>query len=89
MTQTNRRFKKNVYFILFCALTVFCWCPIGYGTYGPVDRILGMPDWAVITFIISIVFFILQWIYLFQTDLAIHDDELEDIFHQLSELNTK
>jgi uncharacterized membrane protein YdbT with pleckstrin-like domain len=48
-----------------------------------------MPDWAVITFIVSIVFFILQWIYLFQTDLAIKDDELEGIFHQLSEVNTK
>jgi uncharacterized membrane protein YdbT with pleckstrin-like domain len=89
MAETNAKVTKYLYFIAFCILTIFCWCPIGYGTYGPVNRIAGMPDWAVITFIVSIVFFILQWIYLFQTDLAIKDDELEGIFHQLSEVNTK
>ena len=89
MTDKNTSVKKNIYFVLFCILTVFCWCPIGYGTYGPADRIWGVPDWAVITFFISIVFFILQWIYLFQTGLAVTDDELEKIFHDLSKMNTR
>lgn len=76
---------NRIFFILFCVLTILCFCPIGYGQYGTVERIIGMPDWAVYAFIIGIVFFILQWIYLFLSGLATYDEDLPRIFSELHE----
>lgn len=74
---------NRIFFILFCVLTILCFCPIGYGSYGTVDRIVGIPNWAFYAFIIGIIFFILQWIYLFLSGLATSDEDLPRIFSEL------
>ena len=76
---------NRIFFIVFCVLTILCFCPIGYGSYGTVDRILGMPNWAAYAFIIGIIFFVLQWIYLFLSGLATSDEDLSRIFSELRE----
>lgn len=79
--------SKNRYFlILFVILTVLCWCPIGYGSYGEVRIILGMPSWAFFLLAIGVVLFILEWIYLFKTDLALYDKDLERITSELENI---
>lgn len=81
---SNVNKKKNALFLsLFLILTVLCWCPIGYGSYGEVGLIMGMPSWAFIMLVIGAVLFIIEWIYLFWTDLALYDEDLEDIIDAL------
>ena len=76
--------KKNLGFlVVFVVLTLFCWCPIGYGSYGEVDLILGMPSWAFYLLLIGALLFVLQWVYLFQTDLALYDRDVENIVETL------
>lgn len=72
-----------VFLMVFIVLTLFCWCPIGYGSYGEVDLILGMPSWAFYLLLIGALLFVLQWFYLFQTDLALYDRDVEDIVETL------
>ncbi len=82
--------KKNTFFlILFFILTLLCWCPIGYGSYGEVDLIMGMPSWAFIMLLIGAVLFGIEWFYLFGTDLALYDDDLEEIVDALEKISTK
>ena len=81
---SNVHKKNNALFSsLFLILTVLCWCPIGYGSYGEVGLIMGMPSWAFIMLVIGAVLFIIEWIYLFWTDLALYDEDLEDIIDAL------
>ncbi|MBC2704508.1 DUF997 domain-containing protein [Desulfobacula sp.] len=81
---SNVNKKKNTLFLsLFLILTVLCWCPIGYGSYGEVGLIMGMPSWAFIMLVIGAVLFIIEWIYLFWTDLALYDEDLEEIIDAL------
>ena len=80
---------QNRAFVLgFLVLTLFCWCPLGYGTYGPVRRFLGIPSWAVLALVFGAVLFVLEWIYLFHTRMAISDEELPDIISQLKAVDT-
>jgi uncharacterized membrane protein len=82
--------KKNfIFLILFLVLTVLCWCPIGYGSYGEVGLIMGMPSWAFIMLVIGAVLFVVEWVYLFKTDLALYDEDLEEIIDELKKTNQK
>lgn len=82
--------KKNIFFlILFFGLTLLCWCPIGYGSYGEVSLIMGMPSWAFIMLLIGAVLFVIEWVYLFGTDLALYDEDLEEIMDALEKINTQ
>lgn len=82
--------KKNALFlIVFLVLTVFCWCPIGYGSYGEVGLIMGMPSWAFIMLMVGAVLFVIEWIYLFWTDLALYDDDLDEILDALKAISTE
>lgn len=77
--------KRNQLFVLvFFVLTIFCWCPLGYAFYGEATRILGVPYWAVIAVAVSGVLFVLEWIYLFYSGLAMNDDDVPEIIAQLS-----
>lgn len=80
---TSNKNKKTFFLIVFLVLTVFCWCPIGYGSYGEVGLIMGMPSWAFIMLLIGAVLFVIEWIYLFWTDLALYDEDLEEIMAAL------
>ncbi len=80
--------KKNVCFLIsFIVLTVFCWCPLGYGSYGEVGLIMGMPSWAFIMLLVGAVLFVIEWVYLFWTDLALYDSDLEEIMAALDLTN--
>ena len=83
MKQKTDAWRKWPFILAFCVLTVFCWCPVGYGDYGQVDRIFGIPSWAVWAFGFATILFVLEWIYLFRTPLAMNDDELPEIVAQL------
>lgn len=78
-----------LFFIIFCILTILCWCPIGYGGYGEVERLIGMPQWAAIALIIAAIFFVLQWIYLFCSDLAINDQDLPKMIAEIKEFSSQ
>ena len=86
MASNSKTTQKSIFGVLFCVLTLLCWCPIGYGSYGPVSKIFGMPSWAAMLLLIGAVLFLVEWIYLFQTDLALNDEDLDEIIEELKAL---
>jgi len=89
MASNGNKSKNTLFLIVFLVLTVFCWCPIGYGSYGEVSLIMGMPSWAVIMLGIGAVLFVIEWIYLFWTDLALYDEDLDEIMDALGSIPHK
>ncbi len=74
---------NRAFIFAFCVLTLLCWSPAGYGTYGPPERFLGVPYWAVLALGWAALLFVLEWFYLFRTSLAMNDEGLPDILAQL------
>jgi hypothetical protein len=89
MKQKTGTWQDRVFVCAFLVLTLFCWCPLGYGNYGQVGRIFGIPSWAVLALAFAAVLFVLEWIYLFWTPMAISDDELPEIVAQLESVTTE
>ncbi len=87
MKLISRTWQNRAFLFAFFVLTLLCWCPLGYGTYGPVPRFLGVPSWAVVALALGGVLFVLEWIYLFHTEMAMNDEELPDIISQLKSVN--
>lgn len=83
MSLESNKTKNTLFLIVFSVLTVFCWCPIGYGSYGEVGLIMGLPSWAFFLLLIGALLFVIEWIYLFKTDLALYDRDLEAIMKAL------
>ena len=83
MKQISGTWQNRAFVFAFLVLTLLCWCPLGYGSYGPVSRFLSIPSWAVMALAFGAVLFVLEWIYLFHTQLAMNDEELPDIISQL------
>ena len=46
-------------------------------------RFLGIPYWAVLALALGAVLFVLEWICLFHTQMAMNDEELPNIISQL------
>ncbi|MBW8017800.1 MAG: DUF997 domain-containing protein [Planctomycetes bacterium] len=88
MKRTNNPWTSRIFILAFLVLTFFCWCPILYASYGPADRIWGVPIWAVLAAAFGTALFALEWIYLFAARITIGDDELDDIVSQLAQVNT-
>ena len=88
MKQKTGTWQNRVFVFAFLVLTLFCWCPLGYGNFGQVGRLFGIPSWAVLAFGFAAVLFVLEWIYLFRTPLAINDEELPGIVEQLESVTT-
>jgi uncharacterized membrane protein YhdT len=86
--QENGVRQNRAFVLAFLVLTLLCWCPLGYGSYGPVPRVVGIPSWAVLALAVGAVLFVLEWIYLFHTKMAMNDEELSDIISQLKSVNT-
>ena len=76
MTQKSSPWLTRAFVLAFLVLTFFTWCPVGYGSYGPVGRVFGIPSWAAIALALAAVLFVLEWIYLFFTGAAITDEEV-------------
>ena len=79
--------KNAVFLIVFLVLTVLCWCPIWYGSYGEVGLIMSMPSWAFILLLIGAVLFVMEWGFLFFSDLALYDEDLQPIMDELLKTN--
>ncbi len=88
MKQKSRAWQNRAFVLAFLILTLFCWCPLGYGAYGSVRPFFGIPSWAVLALAFGAALFVLEWIYLFHTPLAMNDEELPDIIAQLKTVNT-
>ena len=87
MKRKNSPWVSRIFILAFLVLTFFCWCPVLYSSYGPADRIWGVPVWAVIAAAFGVALFVLEWIYLFATRITVTDDELGDIVSQLAQVN--
>ena len=88
MKRTNNPWTSRIFILAFLVLTFFCWCPILYASYGPSERIWGVPVWALLAASFGITLFALEWIYLFATSITVTDDELGDIVSQLAQVDT-
>lgn len=87
MKRKNSPWTSRIFILAFLVLTFFCWCPILYASYGPAERIWGVPVWAVLAAAFGVALFALEWIYLFATRITVTDDELADIVSQLAQVN--
>ena len=88
MKKKSSAWTRRIFIIAFLALTFFCWWPLLDGFYGPAYRILGVPSWAVLAAVFGIVLFVLEWIYLFVSGMAMTDEDLPDIVSELTAVNT-
>ena len=88
MKQKSGTWQNRAFVFAFLVLTLFCWCPLGYGAYGPVQSFWGVPYWAVLALAFGAALFVLEWVYLFHTQLAISDEELPDMISQLEAVDT-
>jgi len=89
MKEAGSSWQNTAFLAAFIVLTLLVWCPLGYGPYGETGRIFAMPSWAFIALVLGVVLFVLEWIYLFHTNLSINDDDLQRIVAKLNEANTK
>jgi len=89
MQAKSRTWRNRAFILAFLVLTLFCWCPLGYGVYGEVLLVFGIPYWAVLALGFSAVLFVVEWIYLFHSRLAMNDEELPDIIAQLEMVDTE
>ncbi|MDZ7616295.1 MAG: hypothetical protein U1E05_04780, partial [Patescibacteria group bacterium] len=83
MKPRTSTWRNRAFVFGFCVLTLLCWSPAGYGTYGPAERLLGVPDWAGVALGWAARLFVLEWVYLFRSSLAMNDGELPEILSQL------
>ncbi|AOY60700.1 DUF997 family protein [Desulfococcus multivorans] len=83
MNENKRSLKKLFFLIAFLILTILCWCPVGYGQYGEVGRILGMPSWAAMALFFGLILAVLEAVFLFSKDLALTEEKLAEMVSQL------
>lgn len=88
MKHKTGAWKNGAFVFAFLVLTLFCWCPLGYGDYGQVERLFGIPTWAVMAFAFAAALFLLEWFYLFRTPMAMNDEDLPGIVAQLESVTT-
>jgi hypothetical protein len=89
MKQKYGAWQNRAFIVAFFVLTGLCWSPLGYGVYGEVVRILGIPYWAVLALVWAAILCLVQWIYLFRTPWAMSDEQLPDLMAQLEAVDTK
>ncbi len=89
MKHTNSPWTRRIFMLAFLVLTFFCWCPILYSSYGPTERIAGVPAWVIVAAGFGAALFVLEWIYLFATRITVSDEELSEIVSELAEVNTE
>jgi len=88
MKQKRSVWPHRCFVLAFLVLTFFCWCPLFYGSYGPAQRILGIPSWAVWAFVFGAVLFLVEWVYLFLSGRAMSDEELPDVLSDLPSMDS-
>jgi hypothetical protein len=83
MQQKTTPWRNWAFLTAFGILTFLCWCPIVYAPYGPATRLGGIPIWAVLAFGWAALLFVLEWYYLFRSNLAMTDQDLPQTLAQL------
>jgi hypothetical protein len=77
------RTAGRLFLAAFLILTPLVWSPLGYGSYGPASRWLGMPSWAVMALVASAVLFALEWYFLFGSGQALSDEEMSELLRDV------
>jgi len=81
MDQERSGWPMRAFVIAFVVLTSLCWCPWAYGTV--TGRTLAIPTWAVLAYVFAAALFVLEWIFLFHSGLAVSDEALPGIVADL------
>jgi hypothetical protein len=81
MSANRRTWAKRIFVIAFLVLTSLCWCPWAYGAVR--GRVLAIPTWAVLAYAFATALFVLEWVFLFHTRLAVSDEDLRSILSDL------
>lgn len=77
------RTAGRLFLAAFLLLTPLVWSPLGYGSYGPASRFLGLPSWAVVALAASAVLFALEWYFLFGSGQALSDEDMGEVLRDL------
>jgi hypothetical protein len=86
MDRKKGAWPKRAFVVAFIVLTSLCWCPWAYGTV--TGRVLYIPSWAVLAYVFAAALFILEWVFLFHTRLAVSDEELASTISELEAAKT-
>ena len=81
MARKSSAWPQRAFVVAFVVLTSLCWCPWAYGTV--TGRVLSIPTWAVLAYGFATALFVLQWVFLFLSGLAVSDEKLPEIISQL------
>jgi len=81
MNRKKRVWGKRAFIAGFIILTSLCWCPWAYGHI--TGRTLAIPTWAVGAYICATALFVLEWVFLFISGLAVSDEDLPGIISDL------
>jgi len=76
----------RAFVLAFIVLTSLCWCPWAYGTV--TGRVFAIPTWAVLAYVFAAALFVLEWIFLFLSGLAVSDERLPTIVAELKEVES-
>ncbi|HUS91342.1 MAG TPA: DUF997 domain-containing protein [Phycisphaerae bacterium] len=87
MIRKRSVWARRAFVLAFALLTSLCWCPWAYGTL--TGRVLAIPAWAVVAYAFAVALFVLEWVFLFFTGLAVDDEELPTILSDLAEAASK
>lgn len=85
MKRKDNKALSLMFVMAFAVLTFLLWVPV-YGSYGVTGRIMGLPDWAFYALIFAVVLFVLEWIYLFNSNLVIDDDGVVKLLEEFQEM---
>ena len=81
MNRKKATWARRAFILAFVVLTSLCRCPWAYGTAG--GRVLSISAWAVLAYVFAVALFVLEWVFLFLTGLAVSDENLDSIVSQL------
>jgi len=81
MKPNRAAWLTRAFVIGFLVLTSLCWCPWAYGTL--TGRMLRIPTWAVLAYVFAAALFVLEWVFLFLTGLAVSDEDLAGVIADL------
>ena len=81
MNRKKSVWGKRAFIAGFVILTSLCWCPWAYGHI--TGRTLSIPTWAVWAYVCAAALFVLEWVFLFASGLAVDDEDLPGIISDL------
>ena len=87
MDQERSAWPMRAFVIAFVVLTSLCWCPWAYGTV--TGRTLAIPTWAALAYGFAAMLFVLEWIFLFHSGLAVSDEALPGIIADLKAVDVE